>query len=73
MCFFFFSVLKISLGAIVKSAAKGFKERLVEGEGQFYQYCNIIFSGWDFCIKNEKSAYIKHKAIFYEIKVKAQE
>lgn len=59
----------MSLGAIVKSAAKGFKERLIEGEGQFYQYCNIIFSGWDFCIKNEKSAYIKHKAIFNEIKV----
>ncbi|KAJ1519841.1 hypothetical protein ONE63_004087 [Megalurothrips usitatus] len=58
----------ISLGAIVKSAAKGFKERLVEGEGQFYQYCNMIFSGWDFCIKNEKSSNIKHKALFYEIK-----
>lgn len=58
----------VSLAAIVKSAAKGFKERLVEGEGQFYQYCNIIFSGWDFCIKNEKSACIKHKAIFNEIK-----
>ncbi|KAE8742635.1 hypothetical protein FOCC_FOCC011814 [Frankliniella occidentalis] len=58
----------ISLAAIVKSAAKGFKERLVEGEGQFYQYCNIIFSSWDFCINNEKSANIKHKAIYYEIK-----
>lgn len=57
-----------SLIAIVKSAAKGFKERLVEGEGQFYQYCNLIFGGWDFCIHNEKTANVKHKAIFHEIK-----
>lgn len=58
----------ISLVAIVSSAAKGFKERLVEGEGQFYQYCNIVFGGWDFCIHNEKSATIKHKAIYNELK-----
>lgn len=57
-----------SLIAIVKSAAKGFKERLVEGEGQFYQYCNLVFGGWDFCIHNERSASIKHKAIYNEIK-----
>ncbi|XP_034934109.1 transmembrane channel-like protein 7 [Chelonus insularis] len=58
----------ISLVAIVRSAAKGFKERVVEGEGQFYQYCNLIFGGWDFCIQNEKSASIKHKALYTEIK-----
>ncbi|KAF2882572.1 hypothetical protein ILUMI_23589 [Ignelater luminosus] len=58
----------LSLIAIVKSAAKDFKERLVEGEGQFYQYCNLIFGGWDFCIHNEKTAVMKHKAIYNEIK-----
>ncbi|XP_063232362.1 transmembrane channel-like protein 7 isoform X2 [Bacillus rossius redtenbacheri] len=58
----------LSLVAIVKSAAKGFKERLIEGEGQFYKYCNLVFAGWDFCIHNEKSAAIKHKALFNEIK-----
>lgn len=57
-----------SLVSIVKSAAKDFKERLVEGEGQFYHYCNLIFAGWDFCIHNEKAADIKHKALFNEIK-----
>ncbi|XP_043282453.1 transmembrane channel-like protein 7 [Venturia canescens] len=57
-----------SLFAIVRSAAKGFKERVVEGEGQFYQYCNLVFGGWDFCIQNEKSASIKHKALHNEIK-----
>ncbi|CAH2098911.1 unnamed protein product [Euphydryas editha] len=57
-----------SLVAIVKTAAKGFKERLVENEGQFYMYCNLVFGGWDFCIHNDKSAKIKHKALFNEIK-----
>ncbi|XP_069668681.1 transmembrane channel-like protein 7 isoform X2 [Periplaneta americana] len=57
-----------SLAVIVKSAAHGFKERLVEGEGQFYQYCNLVFGGWDYCIHNEKSASIKHKALYNEMK-----
>lgn len=56
-----------TLIAIVKSVAHEFKDRLVEGEGQFYQYCNLIFGGWDFCIHNEKSAQIKHKALYNEI------
>lgn len=55
------------LVSIVKAVAHEFKDRLVEGEGQFYQYCNLIFGGWDFCIHNEKSAQIKHKALFNEI------
>lgn len=58
----------LSLVAIVKSAAQGFKDRLLEGEGQFYQYCNLVFGGWDFCIQNEKSANMKHKALYNEIK-----
>ncbi|KAJ8922439.1 hypothetical protein NQ315_004386 [Exocentrus adspersus] len=60
--------LLLSLCAILRSSAKGFKERLVEGEGQFYQYCNMVFGGWDFCIHNEKSAKMKHQAIYSEIK-----
>lgn len=58
----------LSFVSILKSAAHGFKERLVEGEGQFYQYCNTIFAGWDFCIHNQQSASIKHKALYHEIK-----
>lgn len=57
-----------SLIAILRSAAGGFRERLIEGEGQFYQYCNLVLSGWDFCIDNAKAAHMKHKAIFSEIK-----
>lgn len=56
------------LVAIVRSAAKEFKDRLVENEGQFYQYCTLIFGGWDFCIDNDKSAVIKHKALYNEIR-----
>lgn len=58
-----------SLFAILRSSAKGFTERLVEGEGQFYKYCNLIFGGWDFCIDNEKAAQMKHKAVYSEIKI----
>ncbi|XP_075212385.1 transmembrane channel-like protein 7 [Lycorma delicatula] len=58
----------ISLAAILKSATHGFKERLIESEGQFYYYCNLVFGGWDFCIQNECSAAIKHKALYHEIK-----
>lgn len=60
--------LLLCLVAIVKAAAREFKDRLVEGEGQFYQYCNLVFGGWDFCIHNEKSAHIKHKALYNEIR-----
>lgn len=62
------SVFIVSLVAIVRSAAKGFRERVVEGEGQFYRYCNLIFGGWDYCINNERSASIKHKALYNEMK-----
>lgn len=56
-----------TLVAIVKAVAHEFKDRLVEGEGQFYQYCNLIFCGWDFSLHNEKSAQIKQKALYNEI------
>lgn len=58
----------LSLCAIMKKAAHGFKDRLVESEGQYYRYCNMIFTGWDFCIYNESSAKIKHQAVYTEIK-----
>ncbi|XP_067626932.1 transmembrane channel-like protein 7 isoform X2 [Eurosta solidaginis] len=53
---------------IVKASAREFKDRLINGRWQFYQYCNLAFGGWDFCIHNEKSSIIKHKAVFYEFK-----
>lgn len=61
-------VLFVSLFAIVRAAARGFRQRIIEGEGQFYQYCNLIFGGWDFCIHNEKAATMKKKVIYNEIK-----
>nr|XP_014090349.2 transmembrane channel-like protein 7 isoform X1 [Bactrocera oleae] len=53
---------------IVKASAREFKDRLINGRWQFYQYCNLAFGGWDFCIHNEKSSVIKHKAVFNEFK-----
>lgn len=59
--------LSYSFVSVLKNAAHGFKHQLLENEGQFYAYCNIVFSGWDFCIRNERSAKIKHKALYNEI------
>ncbi|XP_058118443.1 transmembrane channel-like protein 7 [Anopheles ziemanni] len=58
----------ITLVAIMRAVVRQFKDRIAEGEGLFYQYCNLVFGGWDFCIHNQKSADIKHKALFNEIK-----
>lgn len=57
-----------TLVAIVKQVAHEFKDRMIEGEGQYYQYCNLIFCGWDFSLHNQKAAHIKYKAIYNEIK-----
>lgn len=57
----------LSFLLILKNAAHGFKDKILEGEGQFYVYCNLLFSGWDFCIKNRASADVKHKALYNEI------
>ncbi|KAI5633425.1 TMC domain-containing protein [Phthorimaea operculella] len=58
----------VSLLGAARAGARGFKERLVQSEGQFYMYCNYVFGGWDFCIHNDKSAKIKHKALYNELK-----
>ncbi|XP_050089909.1 transmembrane channel-like protein 7 [Anopheles aquasalis] len=58
----------IALVAIMRAVVRQFKDRIAEGEGLFYQYCNLVFGGWDFCIHNQKSADIKHKALYNEIK-----
>ncbi|KAL9702659.1 hypothetical protein quinque_006177 [Culex quinquefasciatus] len=58
----------IALVAIMKAVVRQFKDRIAEGEGLFYQYCNLVFGGWDFCIHNEKSADVKHKALYHEIR-----
>lgn len=63
-------IFVLSLLAIMKSAVKGFRERVIENEGQFYQYCNLVFGGWDYCVDNEKSSETKHRALYNEMKVK---
>ena len=63
------AIFAVSLVAVVRSAVKGFRERVVESEGQFYRYCNLVFGGWDYCINNEKASETKHKALYTEIKV----
>nr|WCO13212.1 transmembrane channel-like protein [Astacus leptodactylus] len=59
--------LVLSLVLMVREAARGLRESLRSSEGQFYQYCNLIFGGWDYCIENNKAASIKKKAIYNEL------
>ncbi|KAL7300687.1 hypothetical protein TKK_0006668 [Trichogramma kaykai] len=66
--FVMIAVFAVSLFAIVRWAAKGFKQRVVENEGQLYHYCNLIFGGWDYCINNKKAASTKHLALYKEMK-----
>ncbi|KAL5236579.1 hypothetical protein ACI65C_003989 [Semiaphis heraclei] len=53
---------------IVRKSIKGFKQRMVETQVQYYLYSNSIFIGWDFCINNKISAILKQKAIFNELR-----
>uniref|UniRef100_A0A0K8T423 Transmembrane channel-like protein 7 n=1 Tax=Lygus hesperus TaxID=30085 RepID=A0A0K8T423_LYGHE len=64
----FMVVFGLCFCAILKAGSSGFKERLIEGEGQYYKFCSLVFSGWDFCIHSDKGASAKHKALFMEIK-----
>ncbi|XP_042227010.1 transmembrane channel-like protein 7 isoform X2 [Homarus americanus] len=59
--------LVLSLVLMVRAAARGLTESLRSSEGQFYQYCNLIFGGWDYCIENNKAATVKKKAIYNEL------
>ncbi|XP_068215460.1 transmembrane channel-like protein 7 [Palaemon carinicauda] len=59
--------LILSLVLMVRAAARGLRKSLRSSEGQFYQYCNLIFGGWDYCIENNKAASVKKKAIYNEL------
>ncbi|XP_064105571.1 transmembrane channel-like protein 7 isoform X3 [Macrobrachium nipponense] len=59
--------LVLSLVLMVRAAARGLRKSLRSSEGQFYQYCNLIFGGWDYCIENNKAASVKKKAIYNEL------
>lgn len=53
---------------IVRKSTKGFKQRMVETQVQYYLYSNTVFIGWDFCINNKMSAVLKQKAVFNELR-----
>lgn len=53
---------------IIRKSIKGFKQRMIETQVQYYLYSNSIFIGWDFCINNKISTILKQKAIFDELR-----
>ncbi|KAM3916153.1 transmembrane channel-like protein 7 [Leptodactylus fuscus] len=59
--------LLLSIFWIVKRAVEGFKHNLVHDEQRFQTFCNKIFAGWDFCIKDQYYARLKHSSLLYEL------
>ena len=59
--------LLLCLVYVVIHTAHGFQDAILS-RGKFYQYCNVVFSAWDFCIDNISSAEWKQKAVFNELK-----
>ena len=51
------------------STAKGFRERVFMNHGDFKQFCNKVFGGWDFNIGDEKNGRLIHKSIHREFSV----
>ncbi|XP_069839856.1 transmembrane channel-like protein 7 [Dendropsophus ebraccatus] len=59
--------LLLSIFWIVKRAVEGFKRSLVHDEDRFQSFCNKIFAGWDFCIKDQYYARLKHSSLLHEL------
>ncbi|XP_013380167.1 transmembrane channel-like protein 7 isoform X2 [Lingula anatina] len=63
----------LSLILMVRSAAKGFQENLVTSGDRFFQYTNMVFTGWDYALASEKAGELKKKNLFQEIKNELEE
>ena len=48
------------------------REQIVQNQytTRILGYANIVFGGWDFTLSGEKSALMRQKALFYEIRVR---
>ncbi|XP_037073629.1 transmembrane channel-like protein 7 [Pollicipes pollicipes] len=61
------SCLLLCLAFVVIHTAHGFQDAILS-RGKFYQYCNVIFSAWDFCIDNVSAREYKQMAVYNELK-----
>ncbi|XP_055506920.1 transmembrane channel-like protein 7 isoform X1 [Leucoraja erinacea] len=68
-----FAYILLSLFWIVKRAVEGFKQSFIRSEDRFQSFCNKIFAGWDFCIRDERAAELKHRSLQYELKTDLDE
>lgn len=50
-------------------SVQGFNQSLIAEDSSMTNYIDKVFSGWDFCIKDEKIIKLKQKSILYELKV----
>ncbi|KAM5132164.1 voltage-gated chloride channel TMC4 [Mantella aurantiaca] len=63
----------LSLVWTVVRSVQGFKQSLVAEDSSMTSYTDKVFSGWDFCIKDEKIIKLKQRSILYELKVDLEE
>lgn len=68
MCQISFS-LTISVNIFFFRSVQGFKQSLIAADSSMTNYIDKVFSGWDFCIKDERIIKLKQKSILYELKV----
>ncbi|XP_073458384.1 voltage-gated chloride channel TMC4 isoform X2 [Aquarana catesbeiana] len=63
----------LSLVWTVIRSVQGFKQSLIAADSSMTNYIDKVFSGWDFCIKDERIIKLKQKSILYELKVDLEE
>lgn len=57
-----------SLIAVVHRTAVGIRDSLISDEDRYYEFCNLVFAGWDFCVQEKEFANIKHLSLYNDVK-----
>lgn len=57
----------VSLCVMVHNTAKGFRERVFMTSGEFNQFSNKVFGGWDYSIEDENNASMIHTSLHREL------
>lgn len=53
---------------LLKNVTNTIRHKIMERENGNYLYCNMIFSGWDYCLQDDMNAQLRQKAIYTQLK-----
>ncbi|KAK6187890.1 hypothetical protein SNE40_005819 [Patella caerulea] len=59
--------LLLSLFLMARHTAKSFRETILDAENTNLEYCNQIFTSWDYSLSDQHAADIKQKSIHYSL------